>query len=123
MQSASNQNQYESAKDARIVNLPTKPNTVIAAIAADLLGGQRITHKDCWLRHGSNRLSHHIYMLRKSGWPIESPEITVPTSDGRQQSIAQYHVLPGFIDLAGERGRRFVEDVRRAREQTRRYAA
>lgn len=104
------------------VNLPGKLDSVLAAVAADLLDGLSITHKDCWLRHGSNRLSHHIYVLRGDGWLIESPEITVKTVDGRKSSIALYHLHDAFIDRAGQRGMRFVAAVREARAALRRAA-
>lgn len=91
--------------------------TVKAAVLADLLGGQRITHKDCWLRHGSSRLSHHVYMLRGEGWPIVTDELTVSTSDGRHATIAEYYLPIEAIRAAGEAGQRFIAEVRAARSR------
>lgn len=91
------------------------PDSVKAAVLADLLEGQRITHKDCWLRHGSSRLSHHIFVLRGEGWPIVTDEVTVGTSDGRQAAIAEYGLPADAIKTAGESGQRFIAEVRAAR--------
>ncbi len=98
-----------------IPDLPARLNTVLAAVLSDLLDNQHITHLNCWRRHGSSRLSHHVYTLRGEGWPIVTEDVEVGTSDGRRQVIAEYSLPPDTIAAAGERGRQYIESVREAR--------
>lgn len=89
------------------------PSTVKARVLGDLLAGRTITHKDTWIEHGSSRLAHHIYALRRDGWPIDMVEREVPTSDsGRTAAVGFYSLPQDAIDQAGERGQRFVAAVR-----------
>lgn len=67
-----------------------KPGSVRAAVLADLLAGKRITHLDCWQRHGSSRLAAHIHRLRRAGWDITAETITVRTSGGHTAYVARY---------------------------------
>lgn len=90
------------------------PTTVKGQVLADLLAGRRITHKHCWLEHGSSRLAHHIYILRGSGWPIHCDEIEVGTSDGRHVTIGEYYLESKAICEAGKHGHRFLLDARSA---------
>lgn len=88
------------------------PSTVKGRVLGDLLAGRTITHKDTWVEHGSSRLAHHVYALRRDGWPIDMVEREVPTSDsGRTAAIGFYSLEQGVIDQAGERGRRYVDAV------------
>lgn len=90
-----------------------EPTTVKGRVLADLLAGRRITHKHCWIEHGSSRLAHHAYILRRElGWPVRTDEIEVGTSDGRRATIGEYFLPAETIREAGERGRRFVEAAR-----------
>lgn len=91
------------------------PDTVKAAVLADLLDGRAITHLDCWKEHGSSRLAHHILMLRHLGWKVLTVEYRAPTSDGRVAQIARYSLRAGVIEQAGECGREFIAAVREAR--------
>lgn len=85
------------------------PATVKGRTLGALLRGERITHLDCWRRFGSARLSHHIYMLRGIGWPVQMVEETVTTSDaGRPASIGIYWLPLEVIEAAGERGQRYA---------------
>lgn len=87
-------------------------STVKGRVLGDLLSGRTITHKDCWLEHGSSRLAHHIFSLRRDGWPVDMVEREVPTFDsGRTAVIGFYSLAQGLIDQAGERGQRFVASV------------
>lgn len=103
---------------------PSKPNSVLAAVAADLLEGRRPSGKTCWLEHGSSRLSHHIWiLLHEHGWPIEHEDVSVHTSDGRNTAIREYYLSAEVIALQGERGQAFVLAVRKARDKLRQKAA
>jgi hypothetical protein len=73
-------------------------------VLAALLTGAELTHLDCWERFGSSRLAHHAFILRGAGWPIQTVERPVPTSDGRQAIIAFYRLPKATIDQAGEAG-------------------
>lgn len=97
------------------------PATVKGRVLGALLRGERITHQDCWRRFGSSRLSHHVYELRRTGWPVLMIEQTVTTSDGgRTATIGIYSLPADAIAAAGEEGHDFaaeclrVERVRRA---------
>ncbi len=102
-----------------IPDFPARLNTVLAAVLADLIEGQRITHLDCWRKHGSSRLAHHIHVLRRDGWTIATDDRDVSTSDGRHQEIAEYSLPTDTIAAAGERGRQYIDAVREARAQRR----
>lgn len=85
------------------------PATVKGRTLGALLRGERITHLDCWRRFGSARLSHHIYMLRGIGWPVQMVEETVTTSDaGRPASIGIYWLPPEVVEAAGERAQQYA---------------
>lgn len=93
--------------------------TVKAAVLADLLEGRSITHRDCWLEHGSARLSHHILMLRKSGWPIETHRKLVPTSDGRTADIGVYLLDGRQLPVDQTDIKEFIGRVRTTRDAMR----
>lgn len=86
---------FDTDSKQREVSYP-EINTVKAAVLADLLDGREITHKDTWREHGSSRLAHHVFMLRKLGWPIICKKRYVQTADGRCARI-------GFYSLAKAR--------------------
>jgi hypothetical protein len=89
------------------------PSTVKGRVLGDLLAGRTITHKDTWVEHGSSRLAHHVYALRRDGWPVDMVEREVPTSDsGRSAAIGFYSLSQKAIAQAGERGQRYVAAVR-----------
>jgi hypothetical protein len=94
------------------------PSSVKGRVLADLLSGDNLTHMDVWERHGSSRASHHILMLRKSGWPVITEEIDAPTSDGRIARIALYSMPCDAIVAAGEIGRRYASETRCARSNS-----
>ncbi len=96
------------------LHFPSIPS-VKAAVLADLLSGRKITHKHCWIEHGSSRLSHHILMLRKAGWPVITEEIDAQTSDGRIAQIGLYSLPAESIDEAGICGQLFVIEAVAAR--------
>lgn len=85
-----------------------EPASVKGRVLANLLAGDRLTHLDVWQRFGSSRAAHHVLMLRKAGWPVQTLEIEAPTSDGRRARIAQYSLPPESIAAAGEDGRQFI---------------
>lgn len=97
------------------LSYPPTP-TVKGRVLADLLAGRTITHRDTWIEHGSSRLAHHVYALRRDGWPIDMVEQYVPTSDsGRTAAIGFYSLAQEVIDQAGERGQRYVASVAAAK--------
>lgn len=100
---------------------PTE-RTVKAAVLVDLLCHRSITHRDCWLEHGSSRLAHHVLVLRDGGWPIETHRRLVPTSDGRTADIAHYSLDLGLVSLDPEMIQEYVERVRTVRAAMRRKA-
>jgi len=76
-----------------------------------LLQGERLTHRDCWLRFASSRLAHHIYILRSIGWPVAMLEKSVSTTDaGRSAMVGEYWLPASVIQAAGCTG---VEYARR----------
>jgi len=92
-----------------------KPPSVKGRVLADLLRGDRLTHLDVWVRHGSSRAAHHVLRLRQAGWPICTIEIDAPTSDGRIARIAEYRLPAESIASAGERGQTFIAAVMAAK--------
>lgn len=94
--------------------------TVKGRVLGALLRGDHLTHKDCWLRFGSARLSHHIYRLRGLGWNVQMIEETVTTSDaGRHATIGRYFLDHEVIAEAGERGQRFAAECARIEAERR----
>ncbi|GIK45991.1 MAG: hypothetical protein BroJett012_18940 [Betaproteobacteria bacterium] len=77
-----------------------------------LLRGELLTHLDCWRRFGSSRLSHHVWALRRLGWPVQMMETTVRTSDaGRPAQIGRYYLTSDSIGEAGEEGQRYAAEA------------
>lgn len=96
------------------------PQSVKGRVLGALLAGDELTHKDCWLRFGSARLSHHIYMLRGTGWPICMTERTVNTSDAdRVATIGVYSLPAEIIAAAGEHGRQYAAECARINAERR----
>lgn len=100
------------------------PSSVKGRVLGALLrGGESLTHLDCWRRFGSSRLSHHVFMLRNAGWPVEMVEKTVATSDGgRTASIGEYFLPADIIAASGERGQRYAAECERINAERRRAA-
>jgi hypothetical protein len=87
-----------------------------------LLTGERITHKDSWLKFGHARLADSTWKLRKLGWPIRIVEELVSTSDaGRKAAIGIYFLEAETIAQAGEVGQLYAEQAA-AIERDRRVA-
>ena len=79
-----------------------------------LLRGELLTHLDCWRRFGSSRLSHHVWALRRLGWPVQMMETTVRTSDaGRAAQIGEYFFDHSTIVEAAQEGQTFAEECLR----------
>lgn len=87
------------------------PGSVKGRFLADLLAGMKLTHLDCWERHGSRRAAHHVLRLRKAGWQVNTTEIEAPTRDGRTARIAQYALSLDAIAAAGDPGRQYVAEA------------
>lgn len=92
------QSEADKANTAPEFSRP-RPGSVKANVLNALLAGDRLTHKDCWIRFGSSRLAHHVLMLRKAGWPIVCDEIKALTSDGRIASIGLYWLKQGAANV------------------------
>ena len=106
-----------SAKSVGAGEYPT-PKSVKGRVLAALLTGAELTHLDCWERFGSSRLAHHAFILRGAGWPIQTVERSVPTSDGRLAAIAYYALPAATIDQAGEAGAAYIAAVAAAGGRT-----
>jgi len=88
------------------------PETVRGRVLGSLLRGERMTSLDCWRRFGSSRLSGHVHVLRGLGWPIQTEESTVTTSDaGRPATVAFYSLAATAIAEAGEEGQRYAAEA------------
>lgn len=95
-------------------------NAVIGRVLGALLNGERLTHLDCWRRFGSSRLSHHIWQLRRDGWPVEMVELEVATSDAdRKAMIGEYSLSEETIHAAGERGQDYAAECARVNVERR----
>lgn len=96
------------------------PSSVKGRVLAALLTGAELTHLDCWERFCSSRLAHHVHMLREggAGWPIQTVERPVPTSDGRLVIIAFYRLPKATIDQVGEAGAAYIAKVAAAGGRT-----
>lgn len=95
-------------------------NTVKAAVLADLLEGQELTHLDCWIKHASSRLSHHIWdLIHKHGWPIQCRGRSVECRDGRTAGIGVYWLPADGRPAAAEVEQEFIACTRNARAELR----
>lgn len=106
-----------SAKSVGTGQYPA-PRSVKGRVLASLLAGEELTHLDCWNRFGSSRLAHHAFVLRAAGWPIQTVERPVPTSDGRLAVIAFYNLPKSSIDQAGAAGGAYIAEVAAAGGRT-----
>ena len=118
-----------STTDVLPVNLPgfvsgnaayPSPKSVKGRVLGSLFRGEQLTHWDCWKRFGSARLSHHVYVLRGLGLPVQMIERTVSTSDaGRPATIGVYFLDAGAIAAAGERGQHYAAECARIEAERR----
>lgn len=97
------------------------PHSVKGRVLGALLRAEHITHKDCWLRFGSSRLSHHIHVLRRHhGWPVAMEWVDVTTFDaGRKAEIGRYSLPDNAIAIAGELGQRYAAETLRIERERR----
>lgn len=96
------------------------PQSVKGRVLGALLRLDTLTHKDCWLRFGSSRLSHHVLMLRKAGWAVEMTWEDVSTSDaGRVAQIGRYWLPHEVIAKAGEHGQLYAAQCARIEKERR----
>lgn len=105
---APGQGGFGNAQNFRAALCYPRPNSVKGRCLAALLRGERLTHKDVWLRFGSSRLAHHTWDLKRDGWLISTSDQTVTTSDGRKSIIAVYALSTDAIAAAGELGRQYA---------------
>lgn len=101
----------DNQKRVPLFSFPS-PGSVKGRVLADLLEGQRITHLDVWLSHGSSRAAHHILKLREGGWPVETDTVDAPTRDGRTARIAEYWLPREVVNRDPIAVRQFLQAVR-----------
>lgn len=83
--------------------------SVRGRILGALFRGDRLTQLEALHRFGNFRLAADVEVLRRHGWPIRTDEIEVQTSDaGRRACVAEYHMDPAGIAMAGEEGQRYA---------------
>lgn len=83
--------------------------SVRGRILGALIHRDRLTQLDALRRFGNLRLAADIEVLRRHGWQIRTEEIEVATSDaGRRACVAEYHMEPAGIAMAGEEGQRYA---------------
>jgi hypothetical protein len=120
--STTDESQFALCFDApRAVNRKfPDPRHLPGRVLARLLQSCRYTHKDSWLELGHARLADSIWKLRRAGWPVETVEREVATSDcGRPAQIGIYYLTPEAIAEAGEAGQRYAADCLRAESDRR----
>lgn len=105
--------------------LPSRQNTVLAAVLASLLEGRHLTGMDAVFGESTTRLAHHIWAIRGDyGWDVLTVDRVVGTKDGRVETIAVYSLPPEVIEVAMAQGARgWINEVRRQRLALRRKAA
>lgn len=105
--------------------LPSRQNTVLAAVLASMLEGRHLTGMDAVFGESTTRLAHHIWAIRGDyGWDVHSVDRVVGTKDGRVETIAVYSLPPEVIEVAMAQGARgWIDEVRRQRLALRRKAA
>lgn len=98
----------------------SSPKSVKGRVLGAFLRGERLTHKDCWIRFGSSRLSHHVYELRRTGWPVLMFEQSATTSDGgRTAIIGVYYLTADAIAAAGDEGQDYAAECQRVERERR----
>jgi hypothetical protein len=73
------------------------PSSLAGKALALLLTGRTLTHPEFEAITGSWRLSEPVRALRHDyGWPVDAIEITCPTDDRPDRTIAKY-LLPSWV--------------------------
>lgn len=120
MKTPPNQNAFESAPSKRNYTpgtLPTRINTVTAAVLAGLLESNTLTGMDSVIKQSTTRLGAVVHRLtRDYGWQIDRRDFATGTSDGRVAEVSAYWLPQATIAQAFEAGaRQWVNSVKDAR--------
>lgn len=101
--------------------LPSRRNTVRAAVLAAMLESDVMTGMDSVFKQSTTRLGAVIYALEHEyGWRIERRDIATGTNDGRIATIAAYWLPQATIAKAFEAdARQWVDGVNAARAERR----
>ena len=97
---------------------PARLGTVVSAVLARLLDGERLTALPMVFESSTTRLAAAIHRLQKNyGWVIDRQPITIATKDGRVVDVVEYWLCHTTRMLAREHGDSgFSEVVRVARD-------
>jgi len=120
MENAPDQTTIESAPSKRNYTpgtLPTRVNTVTAAVLAGLLESNALTGMNSVFKQNTTRLGAVIHRLtRDYGWQIDRRDVATGTTDGRVAEITAYWLPQATIAQAFEAGaRQWVNSVKAAR--------
>ena len=127
MKSARPQNAGTSAREQGHFTpgtLPSRCDTVTAAVLAAMLEGQELTGLDAVYGQHTTRLSAFILSLaREYGWHIARRRIATGTNDGRISWISAYSLPQATRIAAFDAGaRQWVDEVKEARARLRKTA-
>lgn len=104
--------------------LPTRKNTVVAAVLASLLESKAMTGMESVFKQSTTRLGAVIhYLENKYDWQIPRRDVATGTSDGRVANISAYWLPQATIAQAFEAGARdWIESVKTARTERRKQS-
>jgi len=92
---------------------PRDHENVTGRILGALLRGEHMTYRDFRLRFGAHDPSSYIYKLQQEGWPIQSLNTIVSTSDdGHDEYGTVYWLNHKDIANTGDDGRAFAQLTR-----------
>jgi hypothetical protein len=74
----------------QIVPTPPKRGTLADALLRELVNGESFTHPDWEARSRSWRLAASVHVLRCLGWPVRTLDISAPTPERPERTIARY---------------------------------
>lgn len=112
-----------SVASVPVGKFPKRIDTVTAEGLAKFLRHEHLDGMD-GMKMGTSRFSSQIMTLRKSyGWPVETKDKDVHTSDGRISTVAVYSLPPEVVEAARAEGaEEWCERVFDARRQRRQAA-
>ena len=128
MKTPPNQITFESAPEKANYTpgqLPSRKNTVTAAVLASLLESRAITGLESVFKQSTTRLAAVIHYLEtKYNWHAERRDIVTGTKDGRITTVSAYWLPQKVISIAFEAGaRKWIESVNEERAKLRKKAS
>jgi hypothetical protein len=107
-----------------IGKFPTRRNTVVAQVLADLLGSGEVTTIEGVFESSTTRIPAVINALGDlHGWLIDRHDVSVGTKDGRTPEVRVYYLRQSIIKAAFEAGAaQFIKEVREQRKARRKDA-